>query len=277
MATARPTDPRPDPGPAAPALLEPRADPRRRLRLSGLVFLLVPLLFIAAVALRSWMSRRQEFPLIAERGRTEGIPALKEGHFDQAYQLLSAAKTAVDALGGAVEGAEQIREAANEAALYVDLASSSMEEMLQEAGRTEPDAWAARFETLYKGRSILIDSRIQAVPASGGPAGYLLDYRVFPPGEATHFLAVGAPPERYAELDLAGFELLELGPPRSVGDRVIFGARLDSMRYDSESKRWVVRLEPKSGVIIVHPEALQAIGWPVPKEIDEPMEGRPQP
>src|SRR5262249_13389827 len=103
-----------------------------------LIFLLVPLLVIAAVRLRHWNATKQEFPLVAERGRTEGIPALDEGKFDKAYQLLSAAKTAVDALGGAVEDAEAIRHAAAEAALFVNRCPRSVEDLLAEAGRTDP-------------------------------------------------------------------------------------------------------------------------------------------
>ena len=80
----------------------------------------------------------QEYPLIAERGRNEGIPALDQGDFDTAYQLLSAAKTAVDSLGGAVEKAEEIRTAAAEAAIFNDRSPLLLEEMLEEAGRTDP-------------------------------------------------------------------------------------------------------------------------------------------
>jgi hypothetical protein len=233
---------------------------------------LVPVLVVATLGWRSWTAKRQEFPLIAERGRTEGIPALDRGNFDRAYQLLSAAKTAVDALGGAVEDADEIRHAADEAALFVDLCSRLPEELLAEAGRTDPDTWASRFELLHKGRAILIDSTIEAAPEPGSSSGYLLSYRIFPQGEATSFLNNTAPPERYADIDLAGFALFETSPP-TVGSRVIFGARLASMRYESQADRWVVRLDPKSGVFIKHYGALQAIGWPVPKEVDEPEEG----
>jgi hypothetical protein len=97
---------------------------------------------------------------------------------------------------------------------------------------------------------------------------------VFPPGESSNFLNNAAPPPRYADIDLTGFELFELTPP-APGARVIFGARLASLRYDSLGDRWVVGLEPKSGVFIKHSGALQAIGWPVPKQVDEPAEGPP--
>ena len=212
------------------------------------------------------------FPQSPTKPEPFPVKLVDQGNFDRAYQLLSAAKSAVDALGGAVEDAEEIRHAADEAKVFVELCSRSLEDLLEEAGRTAPEAWASRFETLYQGRAILIDSHIEAAPEPGGSSSYLLSYRVFPPGEASNFLNNAAPPERYAEIDLTGFELFELTPP-AVGARVIFGARLASLRYESQSDRWIVRLEPKSGVFIKHSGALQAIGWPVPKAVDEPAEG----
>jgi len=249
--------------------------PQRRKRGPHLlVFLLVPLLVAATVGWRYWKTRRQEFPLIAERGRTEGIPALEEGNFDKAYQLLSSAKSALDALGDAVEGAEEIRQAADEAAIFVDLCSRSLEELLEEAGRTAPEAWATRFDMLYKGRSILIDTRITAVPGESGSKGYAIEYRVFPPGEASQFgeRGAGGRPERFAEFDLAGFELLELARPSS-GNLVRFGARLASLRYEGDRDRWVVRLEPKTGIFIQHYKALSAMGWSNNDEPSPPPEG----
>jgi hypothetical protein len=257
-----------------PAALESQPETGRRSH-HRLIFLLVPLLVIAAVGWRYWNSRRQEFPLVVERGRTEGIPALDEGNFDKAYQLLSAAKSAVDALGGALDDAEAIRHAADEAAIFVDPAPL-LEDLLAEAARTNPEAWATRFDTLYKGRSVIIDSKIRAAPDSGGSSAYQLWYRVFSPGEASNFRDGGVPrPDRFADIDLTGFELLELAPRRNVDDRVVFGARLASFHYDSEKNHWVIRLDPRSGVFIQHPKALQASGWPVPKETDELPEGRP--
>ena len=90
-----------------------------------------------------------------------------QGNFDRAYQLLSAAKSAVDALGGDVEDADEIRDAAEEAAIFIDLSSQTLEEMLEEAGRADPEAWASRFDNLYKKRSIIIDSWITSAPEPG--------------------------------------------------------------------------------------------------------------
>jgi hypothetical protein len=255
-------------------LPEPQTERRKRSP-HLLIFLLVPLLIIATFGWSYWKQRRQEFPLIAERGRTEGIPALEEGNFDKAYQLLSAAVTAVDGLGGAVDGAEDIRKAAAEAAIFVNQSSSSLEDMLEEAGRTSPESWASKFETLYKGRTYVFDTWITAVPGPEGATSYRIEYKVFPPGEASNFQdAKFARPERLAEVDLTGFELFE-SVPQQVGNRVIFGARLASFQYEGDSNRWVVRLDPKSGVFITHSQALQKIGWPGPDLPDAPQEGQP--
>ncbi len=136
-----------------------RSVPRPWLILAGVV-----LLMLGTVALRNWRSRRQDFPQLAYVGRTEGIPALDEGKFDKANQLLSAAREAVDSLGGAVEDADKIRHAADEAAMFVNLLSDPLESLLDEASRTSPQAWASRFDTLYKGRSVIIDATITATP-----------------------------------------------------------------------------------------------------------------
>jgi hypothetical protein len=255
------------------ASLEPKAATRTR-SLHRWLLVLVPLLVIATVAWRFRRQRMQEYPLIAEKGRTEGIAALEEGNFDRAYQLLSAAKKAVDALGGAVEDADDIRNAAKEAEVFIKLLSQSPEELLAEAGRTDPLTWATRFEN-YKGRTIVVDAWITAEPGPDGSGAYDLSYRILPAGEARNFREGGeSKPDRVGAIDLTGFQLFELAQPRA-GARVIFGAALASFEYDAKRDQgdnhpgvWVMRLEPKSGVFVKHTKALEAIGW---KEQMEPV------
>src|SRR5208282_6366990 len=128
----------------------------------------------------------------------KGIPALDEGNFDKAYQLLSAAKAAVDALGGAVEDAEAIRSAAAEAEVFVNRCSRSLEDLLTEAGRTSPDVWTSRFDALYKGQYVILDTHILAQPVPGKSSVYELEYVVFPLGEASSFRRSDlAKPERF--------------------------------------------------------------------------------
>jgi hypothetical protein len=234
------------------AELEELSRPRRRpLLILASLFLVV----LAAVALRSWHHRRQDLPMVAATGWTEGIAALEAGKFDHAHQLLSAAGEAVDALGGGVEHADEIRHAADEAALLVDLLSDTLESLLEEAARTSPPSWATRFENIFKDRAVIIDASITATPENSRWNRYELDYLVLAPGES----ARGEP--RYARIDLSGFEAITLARGR-VGDRVVFGGRLESFQYDTETQEWLIRLEPRSGVLITHQKALEALGWP---------------
>lgn len=235
---------------------------RRRPSVLTLVLILVPLLVVTAFAWRYYRSLRQEYPLIAEKGRLEGIPALDEGDFDKAFQLLSAAKSAVESLGGAVEGADEIRTSADQAAIFVDRCPRLLEDMLDEASRTDKASWESKFETLYKGRAIVIDSIIKDEPTAGASSRYLLEYVILPPGGATNFTeGRDARPDTFGLIDLEGFRLFELAPPRK-GEHVTFGARLASFEPDPSHDFWWVRLEPKSGVYITHTRALESIGFP---------------
>jgi len=261
------------PKPAA-AVSAALPEPRKSRRYT-LVFWVVPVLVVATIAIQYSKQKRQEYPGIAEKGRTEGIPALEAGKFDKAYQLLSAARSAVDSLGDDVEGADDIRTAADEAAIFNDLSTRTLEEMLEEAGRTHPDIWETRFRDLYKNRSIIVDSWITAAPEPGKGA-FDVSYKVFPSGGASQFGDSQniVPPERIGLIDLTDFELLELSPPH-LDDRVTFGARLASFQYDSAREKWVIRLEPKSGVFIKHTKALEVLGWPRTQSIDRTAEDQP--
>ena len=234
-----------------------------------LVLACVALLVIGTVVIRSWRARRQGLPQLALAGRTEGIPALEAGQFDKANQLLSAAREAVDSLGGAVEDADEIRHAAEEASIFVNLLSDSLESLLDEASRTSPQAWASRFDTLYKGRSVIIDATITATPETSSTHRYEVDYLVLPAGEGTREPARG-------RIDLTNLEVITLAQ-RKVGDRVLFGARLTSFQYDLDAGEWLIRFEPKSGVSIRYIKALETLGWPsgswLPDESNGATEG----
>ena len=259
----------------SPVAVEPRR-PRRRGPRVGVIFLLLTVMILATVGWRILKNRRAQYPLIAERGRDEGIPALEAGEFDHAFQLLSDARSAVEGLGGAVDGADEIIQAARESAVFVDLCPESLEDLLAEAGRTGSEDWESKFDKLYKGRYYLFDSFILATPEQGA-GGYELGYVVFPPGEATRFGDPGqARPDRFARIDLSDFELFTKAPvPKSKGDPVTFGAKLRSIARDLERKHWVVRLVPSSGVYITHQGALKASGWPDSESVELPREDQP--
>lgn len=244
---------------AAPRFRQTSRSPLR----SPLIILTgVGLLVVGTVVLRSWRNYKRELPQVAQIGFAEGIPALKGGQFDKAYQLLSAAKEAVVALHDQVEHAGEIREAADQAAIYVNLLSDSLEAMLDEAARTTPQAWSTRFDNIYKGRSVIIDATITATPETSPRNRYELDYLVLTQGD-------GDPKERKAVIDLTGAEAITLAQPRK-GDHVTFGACLESFQFDVDAGEWVIRLQPKSSVSMTYREALESLGWPrgtiVPEE-----------
>jgi hypothetical protein len=143
------------------------------------------------------------------------------------------------------------------------LIPETLEDLLAEAGRMNPDDWAYRFKSLYSGRSIIIDTWITAEPDSSAGSGYDILYRILPPGQPSNFVdGGGSRPDRVGRIDLKGFRLFELGQ-LSVGNRCTFGARLVSFEFDREQAEWVIRLDPDSGVFIAHPKALAALGWKV--------------
>ena len=236
-----------------------------RQRRHKLLFLGVGLLVVGTVAIRAWRSSQLGLPEIAERGRTQGLEALEAGKFDTAHQLLSEASRAVDDLGGAIEGAEEIRQGAREAAIYNNLVPESLESLLAEAGRSDPKEWASAFGNLYKGRAIILDVYITSVPDGARRLGHGLDYRIFLEGE-------GGRPMRVGRIDTTGLRIFDLSGPK-VGDRVQFAARLASFTFDPATEEWLVGLEPDSGVEMIHKRALQAFGWPAPE--DSPAEVGP--
>ncbi len=203
-----------------------------------------------------WKSNRANFPEYVRIGRTDGIAALDQGRFDTAHQLLSRAKRAVDALGGEVEGADEVRKAADEAAIFAKLAPESLETMLGEAAASDPAEWGRQFSTLYQGRAVIIDATVTAKTEQSNGPRYDLDYRIFPDG-----VALGAKPPSAGRIDTAGLELFTTLQPK-IGDRVLFGVRLAKFEFDTATEQWVVSFEPKSGVQMTHRKALESMGWP---------------
>ncbi|GAC1463288.1 MAG: hypothetical protein NVSMB9_00590 [Isosphaeraceae bacterium] len=208
---------------------------------------------LGTVGYRSWQSRLKDLPRIIERGKTEGLVALDAGQFDRAHQLLSEAKRALDQLGNQVEGALAIQHGADEAAIFVQLVSNTLEEILDEAAREEPKAWTERFNLFYRGRSVIIDAHLASVPDSTGNGRYELDYQIFRAGEGT--------PASSARIDTSGLRHLDTIKPK-VGDEIIFGARLASFHFDRGRGEWLVGFEPGSDVQMTHAKALETIGWP---------------
>jgi hypothetical protein len=190
---------------------------------------------------------------VADANFTQGQEALDRAEFDTAKQMLSRAASAFDRLGGKDERTAQARQLAREAAIFADLSSRSLEEIIDDAARTEPADWPRRFEINYQGRAVIVETEVDGLPASDEtPGAYRLAYRVF--------VGRGPRPARTGRYDLKNFKLLE-GRPLAKGDPVFFGARLGAIEY--ANGEWQIRLVSDSGVFITHFKALQSanIGW----------------
>jgi DNA-directed RNA polymerase subunit RPC12/RpoP len=224
-----------------------------------LLFLAVVCVVLATVGYRLRWWRRQELPRIAEIDKTQGLAALDAGKFDLAYQLLLEAERAVDALGDASEGSAEIRRGAEEAAIFVNQVPDRLETILELADKPDPESWSSQFDKVYKGRAILIQASVTRVPNASGAGQYDLDYRVFPDGE-------GPRPRRVGRIDLRGFRLFESFRPK-LGEKLLLGATLDSLRFDKDNEEWLFGLEPDSGVRITHTKALEALEWPSEDEL----------
>jgi hypothetical protein len=216
----------------------------------------VALLIAGTYGVRQMRARWQDLPQLAKASREEGMAALEKGEFDVAKLKLSEAAGALERLRD--EEAGRVRQQAEESAILADLASASLEEIVEEVA-TRPDG-RSKFDSLHRGRSIVVDARIAALPR--GSDGMELDYKIL--------AGAGGRPRR-GRLDLNGFRLFE-GSSKRVGDPVLFGARLAAVSL-GEDGAWLVSLEPDSGVLISTPEGLKALlllGWPPPDQPEEP-------
>ncbi len=161
-------------------------------------------------------------PEVAEHGRVEGIAVRSMPATSTAPTNCSPPRdTAVRRLGGEFQGASAIVQAADEAEAIVRRVPNPLEEILDEATRTDPSDWTKRFDSAYKGRTVLIVDDLKAVPDSQGNGRYELEYQIFPVGE-------GIPKSR-GHIDLSGFKLLEsLKPLRGRSAALRGHDRLDA-------------------------------------------------
>ncbi len=231
-----------------------------------LVLISVVLLVVSTFAYRVWRQRWENLPHEAEVNFDEGTKALELGEFDSAKRKLGIAARDFERLGIDDERARDARQLADEAAILADRASRTLEEMVEEAARYDPpEQWPSRFETIYRGQAVIVDSEVEAEPDQSPFKSYELTYRIF----------VGRPPGRRGRIDLKGFKLFEtLKPVKS--QRVLFGARLASLTLDGNE--WVVGLEPDSGVIMTRQKALEKTDWtPLAEEPNQGIPGGGQP
>ena len=271
---ARPARPRrPRPRPVAPVVAASGPEPRPVApRLSWkewawthrnpLLAVGLVVVVLGAISVKRWRQRQEELPRIAEIGRTEGFKKLDAGDFFAAKKILAEAAAAVDAMGGRFEGADKIRQAAQEAAIYTDLVPRTLEDLVEEAATfRDVGGWSAHFESMYQGRSIILETTITTIPDPNRPDSHYGDaYRIL--------VGRGTKPDATGRIDYAGFRLFELTEPK-VSETKLFGARLQTLEFDLDRNLWVVTLEPNSGVFLTHPRALEALHWPASEPLEE--------
>jgi DNA-directed RNA polymerase subunit RPC12/RpoP len=229
---------------------------------NALLVAAVLLLVVGAVTIRFRRQRLEELPQIAELGRTEGLKKLDAGEFFVAKKLLSDATDAVNGLGGRYEGADEIRQGALEASIFADRAPEGIAEIVEEAANSDPKLWPSKFASLYRGRSVIIEAPISAVPDPNRQgSSYQINYPIY--------FGRGPKPTGKGRIDLAGFKLFELAQPK-LDEPKLFGARYASVELDLTSNEWVVTFEPDSGVFITHTKALGTIDWPTFEPNEEP-------
>jgi hypothetical protein len=238
------------PEPNSPAVAErkPRSYPPKNAMIFGGVFLLVILTF----AIRARQQQLSSLPAVIQLGRSEGLSKLDLGEFQAAKQLLAEASRAVKTLGGQVEGADEILQGGREAALFADRLGEPLEFLVESASKVaSPSDWNSRFETLYKGQSVIFDTTVLSTPEVSASPFYQIDYEIL--------FGKNAEPVGRGIIDLSDFKLFERAKPKA-GDKITFGARLDSMVFDSVNNVWRIRLASDSGCLITHYHALEHVG-----------------
>jgi hypothetical protein len=214
----------------------------------------VAVLLVLTVAIGLRRRVLEDAPRAIEVAQEQGIELLEAGKYDEANLLLSKGARAADALGGAHQGAAAVRQAAAEASLFVNLCRSSLESLIEDASRFDPPTgWPAEFKRMYAGQTIIVEAKVRSsgTPPDEGPR---LDLRVI--------TGDGPRPGRSARIDTTGLTLFQGTPPRP-GDRVLFGAKFESLTLGKDGD-WVFRFQAESGVPITHTRALTALGWPDP-------------
>ena len=262
--SARPSRLRPEIPPRAPAQLVPSLTWREWVSAYRNPLLAVGLVLVVlgAIWVKRYRQYREALPRIAEIGRTEGFKKLDAGDFFAAKKILAEAAEAVDAMDGRFEGADKIRQAALEAAIFTDLVPRTLEDLVEEAATfRDVGGWSAHFKSMYQGRSIILETTINSVPDQARPDSHYADaYRIL--------VGRGPNPEAIGRIDYTGFELFELTEPK-LGEIKLLGARLQTLEFDIENNLWVLTLEPTSGVFLTHPRALDAIHWPSGELVEE--------
>jgi hypothetical protein len=202
------------------------------------------------------MEGPQDIPARMEAGRR----ALAEGDFHLASQELGKALDQARRHPDALAPAERrdLVQLERQGDLLSRLSSRSLQDMVQEADLVRhEDEWKARFETDYKGKTVLFDDVVRfedAVPGDGPRRPVLKYYRVMIGGQEVQRVMIGGQEVRLALEDLTLLQRLAREKPQ----RMLFGGRLSAVER-GPGGRWVIRFEPDSGVLLTDRGAAEAV------------------
>jgi hypothetical protein len=202
------------------------------------------------VAYRVWKQRLENLPQVAESSWDAGREALEEGKFDEAKHELAVAADAFARLGIDDERRTLSRQLADEAALLADRCRLQPDELIEEAASANPAEWPSRFDAVYRGRSIILDTTISETPETSAGRRYEVDFRIY--------AGRGPIASREGVIDLEGFALLRSLKPRR-GQPVVFGGRIDDLTF--KDGLWHLKLAPDSGVVMTHQDGLKHADW----------------
>jgi hypothetical protein len=168
---------------------------------------------------------------------------LSQGHF---HLAMSAAGAALASLRkkpelSATPEHRALEQLYREASVLSDLSPLSLTEIIEAGGRLSAAEWDAVFPHRYQGQSVVLDMEVRRVAGR-----YQHSLLLFPSATAA--------PQDAALLELDGLEVLARLPLEEP-QRLIFAARLQSVRQEKQAGAWVVRLAPDSGVLLSDPNA----------------------
>ena len=246
---------------AARAALKKRATP---VRLAALATAVV-------VALTVWWGVRRAGVGAARQALVDAPPAaaaaLAEGAFADAADRYAELAAALDTLGrGESDRAERARQRVREATAAANLASQTPFEIArQAAAATSPrarTAWGELFDSLHRGRWVILDAPAAAVPPVDVRGVTGDDAEPPPPRtELLYPLSVDGVTVRLVGDPAVPAGLTPADPPRRAILAAKYGACVRVADPAGGPGIWELRLEPGSAFLWATPETLAAVGF----------------
>jgi hypothetical protein len=203
------------------------------------------------VVVTVFLSRRAGLARELASARDASLAALNEGNFTAAQQQLAPAMRSLDRYGAGDREFAEFRQLAREIAIFAELLEPAMEQVVDDTRGMSPEEVEAYFRDKFESPALILEAAVaRSTDESATGSGITLDAR----------LLVGTDLVRVATADLA----LLRGLPADASNRVLFGARIQSIDHDNAGA--VIRLVPESGVWITSATCLEKISWPVDDE-----------